>query len=61
MANYDSLSSSNCEPLAAVLCSLKNEIAKLRGEVTQLRKLNVDNALSNADSACVKHDISDKK
>ena len=31
--NYNSLSSSNFEPLAAVLCSLKYEITALRGEV----------------------------
>ena len=29
--------------------------------MAQLRQLNVDNALSNADSARVKHDISDIK
>ena len=33
----------------------------LRGEVAQIRQLNIDNALSNADRACVKHDISDIK
>ena len=33
----------------------------LRGEVTQLTQLNVDNASSNADSVWVKHDISDIK
>ena len=38
-----------------------NEIAPLKGEVAQLRQFNVDNASSNADSACVEHDISDIK
>ena len=31
--NYDSVPPSNFEPLAAVLCSLKDEVAVLRGEV----------------------------
>ena len=33
----------------------------LRREVAQLRQVDVDYASSNADSACVKHDISDIK
>ena len=41
-ANYNSLPPSNFEPLTFVLCSLKDEIAALRGEVAQLRQLNVD-------------------
>ena len=41
--------------------SLKDQIAVLRGEVAQIRQLNIDNALSNADRVCVKHDISDIK
>ena len=57
-ANYNSLPLSKFKPLAAVLCSLNDEIAALRGEVAELRQLNVDNASSNADSACVKHDFS---
>ena len=52
-ANYNSL-----PPLVPVLCSLKDEIAALSEEVAQLRQFNVDNASSNADSACVKHDTS---
>ena len=36
----------------------KGEIAALRGEVAQLRQFNVENASSNADSACVKDDVS---
>ena len=57
-ANYNSIPPSNFEPLAAVLCSLKDEIAALRGEVAQLRKLKIDNASSNANSVCLKRDIS---
>ena len=60
-ANYNSLPPSNFEPLATVLCSLKDEIAVLRSEVCQLREVNVDNASSNIDNACVKQDISDIK
>ena len=37
-AKYNSLPYSNFEPLAAVLCSVKDEIAALRGEVTQLNE-----------------------
>ena len=44
---------SKFEPLATVLCSLKDEIAALRAELAQLKQLNVDNASSNADSTCV--------
>lgn len=60
-ANYNSLPPSNFEPLATVLCSLKDEIAVLRSEVCQLREVNVDNASSIIDNACVKQDISDIK
>ena len=35
-ANYNSLPHSNFEPLAAVLCSLQDEIATLRVEVAKL-------------------------
>ena len=52
VASYDSFPPSNFEPLAAVLCLLKDKKTALRREMTQLRQLN-------ADIACVKHDIFD--
>ena len=61
-ANYKSFPPSNFEPLAAVLFSLEDELAALiGGQVALLRKFNVDNVSSNADSSCVKDDISDIK
>ena len=60
-ANYNSLPPNNFGPLAAVLCSLKDEIAALRNEVCQLREVNAENVSSNIDNACVKQDISDIK
>ena len=60
-ANYNSRPPSKFEPLAAVLCSLEDEIAALIKEVVKLRHLDVDNASSNADSPFVKHDYSDIK
>ena len=59
--NYNSLPPNNFGPLAAVLCSLKDEIAALRNEVCQLREVNAENVSSNIDNACVKQDISDIK
>ena len=44
-----------------VFFSLEEEIASLRGEVAQLRQLNVDITSLNADNACVKNYISDIK
>ena len=35
-ANYNSFPPYNFEPLAAVLCLLKDQIAAIRGEVAQL-------------------------
>ena len=37
--NYNSLPPCYFEPLSAVLCSHKDEIAAIRGEVAQLRQL----------------------
>ena len=60
-SNFKSLPPANFEPLASVICSLRDEVAAIRMELSQVRESNAKDFKSLEDLACVKQDISDIK
>ena len=60
-AKFNSLPPSNFECIAAVICSLRDEVTALREEVSQMKKLNLEACSSRAENECIKQDISDIK
>ena len=60
-AKFNSLPPSNFECIAAVICSLRDEVTALREEVSQMKKINLEACSSRAENECLKQDISDIK
>ena len=60
-SGFKSLPPNGFEPIASVLCSLRNEIAAVRFELTEVRESNKRDLKTMDDLACVKQDISDIK